>query len=862
MSSELDGISRREALWRLLGGVAVAHERRTAASDVLLDPSPRQAGLMREDRTFDPMRHPRTYLTPTALVELRAQLGRDVAFRARWQTAVSQFESAGGAWNSSGVADNAYTMAFAALLACVRRPDDDLGMIWATPWRAYRDRVVGAVQGWRHDGSYAPQAWATGLIYDLLYHDLTADERDRLSAWTKVAADRCDWVKFHWDDQSSDDHVAKVICSMASDDAKSRLDEVLAQTRAWAQSRAWMAYASGLGYEWKDGTPASIGPVIALHAIRNAARLSAEDTTDLYLPVLRDGWQLVRQLVIPHPACVAGGRGLYWLNDRVNMTAPTAPLYHRTLPVGTHLVWALALLPGHGLPERFFEYLQHVWTEPNPRAAASTLRGCINFKYVRTGPSTKTQANSQAFYSFVPWLILNAQERKPCHPAEAGISRVRRWWPGTLDWTTVRSDFTDTHASLITYHHRKYFVKAYEEGCRQNGSWHVHRAGPLLVQRGTASHSVIGRKYTWPANGTVTFPDAGRPEYAESSIDKTDGGNVRQASTSSTRSEVLSKRDSDYGDVTAWHADAGVVAISSNLLRSYNSTAVATYGNAVKISDFTREFVCVQRGADGTDHERVFTYDRIILVGDGQFEPRYNLCPAADPAIDGRETAYTPWHPQATGPTRWDYLGATRMIFDNVTEPQARPAGNGRVCLTWLRPSGTGVRVLKRGGTNLTLHPDRPQVGAPFFGPYGEPIKANEWEKLKGLDKRAYAGLYTVSIIPVPVTADTRFLIACDVMAATETPDVAAELGSDTGSVAASCGASAVVFSKEAMARSKGSVTLPSDVSLVVLLNLPPGQERVLAATKGLGITTRQKVASNTGVLTVGVSGGGVLEFG
>ena len=138
---------------------------------------------------------------------------------------------------------------------------------------------------------------------------------------------------------------------------------------------------------------------------------------------------------------------------------------------------------------------------------ALALLGVLNAKYISNQSSTPTQPNAQGFYAFIPWLILNAQERIPAEPSSIGIPKFRRWWPGTLDWTTIRSDFGYTDSSLISYHHRKYHVSKYELGCRQNGSWHAHRAGPLLIQRGTSTHVVSTRFDTWEADGTITFAD-------------------------------------------------------------------------------------------------------------------------------------------------------------------------------------------------------------------------------------------------------------------------------------------------------------------------------------------------------------------
>jgi hypothetical protein len=346
-------------------------------------------------------------------------------------------------------------------------------------------------------------------------------------------------------------------------------------------------------------------------------------------------------------------------------------------------------------------------------------------------------------------LILNTQERTPVDPVSAGIPKVRRWWPGTLEWTTILSDFSHSTATLITYHHRKWWLNAYEEGCRQNGSWHVHRAGPLLGQRGSASHGPLTRKATWAANGTVSFINpALYPEFTFADMANGDTGGVRAAGGGLTsKAEILENAAlTDFGDVVAWHADSQIVAISSNLVRSYNSSVVQSgkqlATNERKLSAFTREFVCVQRGGDGTDHERVFTYDRITLL-DPKFEPRYNLCPATNPDIDGTETPHQPWAPAdrswtAVGPTRWDYTAATRLVYDNVAEPKAAKAGNGKVCVTWLQPSS--ARVRKYGGTNARKPSPSPSDGGPGIDPWnGWAGLDGEWNKVNTPELRAYA---------------------------------------------------------------------------------------------------------------------------
>ena len=51
---------------------------------------------------------------------------------------------------------------------------------------------------------------------------------------------------------------------------------------------------------------------------------------------------------------------------------------------------------------------------------------------------------------------------------------------------------------------------------------------------------------------------------------------------------------------------------------------------------------------DGTGRGKVFTYDRITLL-DTKFEPRYSICPAGEPQIDGVQAAHEPWVRDRTG---------------------------------------------------------------------------------------------------------------------------------------------------------------------------------------------------------------------
>ena len=81
----------------------------------------------------------------------------------------------------------------------------------------------------------------------------------------------------------------------------------------------------------------------------------------------------------------------------------------------------------------------------------------------------------QTFLAFPPWLLLNVQPRPAMTPEAAGIPRVRRWWPGTLNWVTIIGGTWESGAneSLIAYSHRRWYSAAYAAGVAQNGMWRV-----------------------------------------------------------------------------------------------------------------------------------------------------------------------------------------------------------------------------------------------------------------------------------------------------------------------------------------------------------------------------------------------------
>ena len=916
-----EGLTRREALWWLLG--AAVPVNLAVLSALAGDEGRVQLSAPRNLRILNTLQptadsplargvHPRTFLTPRTVAALRQQIVQNAAFRARWQDAIAAFESPGGYW--AGNSPNPLTNAFAAFLTSVRRPDNDLGLAWRSSWQEYRSRIVTAAQGWNHTGESATHALAHGVVYDLLYDDLAPNERSMLHGRIVSLLDVNSKLKWqsqggHWDDQTSDEHLARVILSLAADDAMSRLGTVVQESIDYAGSHEMMQYGEGIGYAWKDETVANLGPLLSLWLLRNAAGFSEAETTDRCLISFRDTWQHVRQFTIPHPGYASP---VLWKQARVNFQAPLAPSYHRGANVGANMLWALAILPGKvnlvndgTLAERprlaasedaLLGYLTHIMEQSAPGFSPDRVmaRAATNYKWVFTGAPTNDRGHMQAFLGFAPWLIMNVQPRPAMTPEQAEIPRVRRWWPGTLNWVTIIGGTWESGSdqSLVAYSHRRWYSNAYTAGCAQNGMWQVHRGGPLLIKRGATSHGPVG-KTTWAGNGTIGFYDTTNPEFTLGPNLDEDRGEIRSGKdTHDHYQDMLSDPTADFGQITSWFANEKVVAITSDLTRSYNSTVVAVNGEP-KISAFTREFICVQRGADGTDHERIFTYDRIAVLGNGRYQPRYNLNPATDCSIDGVETAYTPWHPpqggvsisdpqgatwKSNGPVRWDYAGATRLVYDSST--QAVPVhggtspGSGKVAVTWLQPSGSGVAVRKRGGTAMYFDPklnaniDR----SPAFGPYGELRgKDGAWNDVNDPQRWMFAGLYTVQVMHAQFNPDTRFLMACDVMSSSAAPDPATTLAADGGSVAARCGATAVVFARDAAGHRSGNVTIPAGVSLVVLANLAPGQRCSVSGSGGLRVTSATAVASagatspgtpnQFGRVVVGVSGSGTLTF-
>lgn len=783
---------------------------------------------------------PRLLLTSEMLVTLRERIRTDPAVKARFQTAVTQVESPKSTWNV--VPTDPFACAFGAFLAMVRRPTDDLGLTWTQPWTLYRDRIVSAASGWTRDGRHEQKAIATALIYDCLYTDLTETERQSCAGWVELGFSQNSYMPGGvevYDNGASDDHAAKLLCALVSPNAADRFAEALRQTLAVADTNDWMGLGFGLGREWHEGYTSRHGLPVLLYALKHAGGLSDAQTIDHFLIHLRDTWRLTRDAIIPHPS-VGLSNGAPWASDLFHTQDPTKA-FHRGLNVGAHMAWAAAVLPGK-LPLSLEEASEKTTVAVDERAYLGTLWAILNEKHPVSGKQLReifdvtllgrtTSTHTARFWAFPAWLIYGAVEYPSVADDAAGIPQVRRYWPGTLEWTFIESpNFSRNSGSVIRYTHRRYAASNYEEGCRQNGRWHVHREGPLLVQRGETGHSMTTQAATWCANGCVSFVDPTLyPLFTWNAGDDGDRGGIRDFTGGNTKEQMLAQPSADFGSVTAWHADDRCVAITSDLTRSYNSTLIQAGPlavNARKLSSFVREFVVIRRVGDGTDREKVFTYDRIQLI-DPKFEPRYHLCPATNPHIDGIEREVLPWGPvqgdpafdwYAVGPTQWAYENATRLIYANDNEPKASIAGKGKVCVTWLQPSGTNVKVTKSGGTNAVSKVKASHNGYPFFSPWRGWQGKDEWNGLSGIENRAYVGLYTVDVSPTVVSKDTRFLMACEVMAVTDSPASAQAVPCDPLSVAARCGATVVVFAKDDV-RSSGWVDVPEGVNLVVVVN-------------------------------------------
>src|SRR5688572_30831722 len=145
--SEPNRIARREALLWLLGA-STGIGALSAIPAAQLPPPPNvrivRTGTPAADSAIARRIYPRTLVNPTTLATLRSQLAADTAFRTRWQTAISQFETGPRTkWTENPVTD-IYALAFAAFLACVRGTGDQ-GLTWGATRQAYIDKVLASM---------------------------------------------------------------------------------------------------------------------------------------------------------------------------------------------------------------------------------------------------------------------------------------------------------------------------------------------------------------------------------------------------------------------------------------------------------------------------------------------------------------------------------------------------------------------------------------------------------------------------------------------------------------------------------------------------------------------------------------------
>lgn len=846
--------------------------------------------------------HPRIWLNTDTLPTLRTSIQNNIEFKARWQQWVTDFESAGGYFANGN--NDAYTMAVAAFLACVRTPTDDLGLTWQYTHAHYITRITTAMSGWNHTGESPFQAAAHPLVYDWIHDYLDSTQRAQLVTWMEVLVSdgaKIKWISggSHWDDQTTDEHVAKLLCATALEDYESRLGKSLQESVDWADAHEFFQMGEGIGYAFKNSVIGSVGPLLSLYTLKQAYGLTDAQTVNHSLVSFRDSVPLLRALAMPH----AGYNHIVrWRQVRIHFQAPEA-VYHIGANVGSFILWGLWLLPGkvdvapgsdHSHQDlandetALLGYLRHI-SDAAPASGWSAdrkmIRHATNAKWALTTSPTQERGHLHVLYSIVPWLIENVQLPTAQDPETAGIPRIRRWWPDALNWITMIGGTWENGSSqsLVVYVHRRWWNNFYTEPLKHNGMWNIFWGGPLLIARAAASHGPFG-KLTESGNGCVTFVDLDNYTEFERNPLIDDNASQRGADTHKTYQSVLAAEDSDFGRITHWYSDDDVMVVTSDLTKSYNSSEIVYQNAAPKTSSFIREFIATQRGADGTDRHWIFTYDRIAVLGSGRYQPRYHLCPPMNPDIDGTETEYEPHYPdphgvsvsepddatwKTTGPVRWDYDGASRLIFDGATLPtpvfNGTGPGSGKVCVTWLRPDASTAVVQKRGGLNQFWDPtiiNTQRDNCPAFDQFGALRGLDgQWHTSNTTERHQFVGLYGVHIWHDTFSANTRFLVAAEAMPTGQTPATPVELTCDAGSVAARGGATAVVFSAASGTHSSGNVTITSGVTFVVLANLPASTEMTLGAGGTLVISSSERTSSSSGVLVVELTGAGVLTF-
>jgi hypothetical protein len=737
--------------------------------------------------------HPRTFLQATGdytAANIRSQLLANTnGIRTRWQTTINAFWHASSNWSwvlgGSYGKINAGSTAIGAMLTAVRTATDDLGINWGPStttthtWQQVRDAVIASAdwlvanpdgEGFAHMG--------VAFVYDLLYDILTPTQRTNYNNFILLMAEGGPFVNGRWDDQSGSEHYNTAVCCLAADTGDDDLkNEALAETQDWADARIMVA---PIAYEWKAKYPTCIGAPSLLWMFKHAMGLTDAETTDKCVYHLQNVVQFWMQNTIAHP-----GRDVPFCSKN-GMSEPSTTDGYRELNSAAAVLWFWTLGPGKmNLDATADERGLASFATANQTTLANSENNLMGYlrtywdyfswdhlmnswRYTETNESTTTnRPQCQALWNVVPVLIANTQKPTAVSATTAGIPLVRRWWPGTLDITTVRSGLTLSNSSdsLISYWHRKYYVNNYEGSARHCGLWQAHRAGPLLVHRGTRGHGIVTRHWTKSGNGTVSIVDPDLyPRYTYHSHEGYAAGGQRIAGNNSdywTTSSgwrgsggAVLENAAVYGNTgtqDAWYASSKVLFIRSDLTNSYSNDTynAATATNDSKVTTFTRDFVVIQRNGDGTTREKIFTYDRIGLK-DNTDEPRYNINPGPPQVtIDGTETPQGGYAPQgavpavstdiqpisdavpdgmngdgetppawfAGGPTEWHYTGSSYIEVHNTTEPAigAGPSnklhtqiGNGRARVNILiggnAASPTGFTIRKNGGTAATRY--------------------------------------------------------------------------------------------------------------------------------------------------------------
>lgn len=854
-------------------------------------PSSLSVAIADDDTATITEEHPTlNFAGQTALDAYRTDLKATPWKVARFQEVVTAFLSTGSTWNVSGD-NNALpgTMLFAAFLLQVRRPSDDLGVNWhGQTWQQMFDKVIAwaytpAQSGgvWK-DGRYAPQAIALTEIWDALHNDMSAQQQADFQLWNENCFNN-PVQKFNgtsaevWDNGATDEHWALVLSGLASDDRAERIDESFLWTMRCVDSNDEMPYGFGLGREFHEGVPSRQGVPWLLRAMQHTGGYSDAQTIDRFLRHLRDNWWIVMHAIIPHPT--ADVQTLYRVNDKFHQQDSFTQA-HSKAKVGAVMLNALAFLPGKvdlngaGLCDQaalanseadYFGYLQGRWVERiKPNDATDTRKArMLNFAKIALSPTQFTQTA----FAWRSWLIEWAVEYPVKTRAEAGIPLVRRFAPCDLDWFYVQSeDFTWTGGSSLWYIHRRWQASQYEGGTRRNGNLNAHRNGPLFISGGETGHGKNGTNATWLGTGTYCFVDYDLyPLFSVPNSNNDCVSGQRIITANGTYLETIKTFPSmDCGALTTWFATARAVTVTDDLTRSYNSTPIqngALATNPRQIDSLIRKMVILRRNAvSGDDHEYVVFYDRIELL-DTKYKPLFHIHTAPLPTIDGTETPLEPWSPDgippggiaadswtATGPTRWDYPGATHLLVDNTVEPDVTVQGTGKGKVTWLiggnpaEPASTLVR--RQSGLNAVSNFSSQMNGTPGINPFGGWQGKTEYAGEKGTDKRAYVGLGSVSVQPTNAVTSTRFLVTLELMDSVDSPYTPAQVTCDANSVAVRVSPGAiVVFKKENGTHTSGNVDVPAGVTLVVLASLPPGVTRTLTPTT-LTITSPERTAS------------------